>query len=300
MEWLTCIKSSIDYIETNLLEIKSIDEVAASCYVSSFYLQQGFQILTGYSIGEYIRSRKLYLAALDLINTEEKVIDIAFKYGYETHESFSKAFKRFHGFSPSQVKNKRNYIHKYEPLTINVSIHGGNVMELKYKITTLFPLKLIGFMKEFDFETPYKEIPLFWDEICEKFANNIYAGNEPSNDYEKAIIDNCIGEFGVCYECKNGKFKYLIAGKYAGGKIPEGMVVYEFPRSTWAIFDCIGPCPEALQSLNTKIFKEWLPLNKEYELSGDGNIEWYDCVNGEKTDSDYRTQIWIPVKKIKK
>ena len=77
------------------------------------------------------------------------------------------------------------------------------------------------------------------------------------------------------------------------------MMLYEFPAGKWAIFDCVGPCPEKLQELNTKIFKEWLPLNKEFELRGDGNIEWYDCVNGEKSDADYHTQIWLPIKNIK-
>ena len=75
------------------------------------------------------------------------------------------------------------------------------------------------------------------------------------------------------------------------------MVVYEFPRGNWAVFDCIGPIPEALQNLNTQIFKEWLPGNPDYELCGNASAEWYDCVNGEKTDKDYHSAIWIPVKK---
>lgn len=299
MEWLTCIKSTIDYIEKHLLEIKSIDEIASNNFISTFYLQQGFQILTGYSIGEYIRNRKLYLAALEIKNNKNKIIDVAFKYGYETPESFSKAFYRFHGFYPSRAQDKNNHIRRFEPLKINVQIKGGSIVNLDYKITTLFQMKLIGFVKEFDFETSYKEIPLFWDEICEKYASNVYAGNKPRNDYEQAIIDNCIGEFGVCIECKDTKFKYMIAGRYSGGKVPEGMMLFEFPQSEWAIFDCIGPCPEALQALNTKIFTEWLPFNKDFEPLGIGNIEWYDCVNGNKEDADYHTQIWIPVKRIK-
>ena len=74
-------------------------------------------------------------------------------------------------------------------------------------------------------------------------------------------------------------------------------IVYEFPRGDWAVFDCIGPIPESLQSLNTRIFKEWLPGNPDYELCGNANVEWYDCINGEKTDKDYHSAIWIPVKK---
>lgn len=297
MEWLTCIKTSIDYIEKNIKTIKSVDEVAKVVSVSSFYLQTGFQVMTGYSIGEYIRNRKLYLSALK-IKEGKKIIDVAFDYGYETPESFSKAFKRFHGFLPSKIAH--NQIKRFDPLTIDISIKGGEIMDLDYKITPMFALKLIGFVREFDFETSYREIPKFWDEICEKYCYpRIYRGLEPENAYEKAIMDNCIGEFGVCIECKGNKFKYMIAGKYAGGEVPKGMMVFEFPRGEWAIFDCVGPCPEKLQELNTKIFKEWLPLNKDFELRDDGNIEWYDCVNGEKSDPDYHTQIWLPIKRRK-
>ena len=251
--------------------------------------------MTGYGIGEYIRNRRLYLAALDLQRTDEKVIDIALRYCYETPESFSKAFVRFHGATPTKVRDGAA-VNVFLPMTIKLSIQGGHQME--YKITPMFPFKVIGFQKVFDNETAYAEIPKFWDEICEKYAANVYAGNAPANPYEQALMDNCIGEYGVCIDdIGGGKFRYLVAGKYTGGDVPEGMVVYEFPRSDWAVFDCIGPIPEALQSVNTRIFSEWLPGNPDYELCGNASVEWYDCVNGEKTDPDYHSAIWVPVKR---
>ena len=199
MEWLTCIKSSIDYIESHIKENISVEDVANNSFVSSYYLQVGFQIMTGYSIGEYIRNRKLYLAAIDLKNNN-KIIDVALDYGYETPESFTKAFKRFHGFNPSQIKKYK--IKRFDPLTIDIQIKGGEVMDINYKVTDMFPLKLIGFVKEFDMETSYEKIPKFWDEICEKYCYpHIFRGLPAENDYEQAIMDNCIGEFGVCIEC---------------------------------------------------------------------------------------------------
>lgn len=165
------------------------------------------------------------------------------------------------------------------------------------KITTMFPFQVIGFQKVFDGETAYEEIPKYWDEISEKYANHVYAGNAPANPYEQAIADNSIGEYGIYIDdIGEGKFRYLIAGKYTGGEVPEGMVLYEFPKGDWAIFNCIGPLPEALQSVNTQIFKEWLPGNPEYELDGNANVEWYDRV-GDQKDPDYRSAIWIPVRK---
>ncbi|MBQ6222833.1 MAG: AraC family transcriptional regulator [Solobacterium sp.] len=295
MEWLTCIRTAIDYMEDHLTENISAQDVARQVYLSPFFLQRGFSLMTGYGIGEYIRNRRLYQSALDLRDTGERIIDIALKYGYETPESFTKAFSRFHGVTPSQVRSGAAF-RVFLPLRVDVSVHGGNQME--YKIVPMFPFKVIGFQKVFDNETAYAEIPKYWDEICEKYANNVYAGNEPANPYEKALVDNCIGEYGVCIDdLGDGKFRYLIAGKYTGGEVPEGMVIHEFPRCEWAVFNCLGPIPEAMQSVNTRIFREWLPGNPEYELYGNANVEWYDCVNGEKDDPDYHSAIWVPVKR---
>ncbi len=295
MEWLTSIRTAIDYIDEHLEENISAQDVADRVNISPFFLQRGFSLMTGYGIGEYIRNRRLYQAAVDLKETEWKVIDIALRYCYETPESFTKAFSRFHGVTPSQVRDGAA-IKVFLPLTIKLSVQGGSQMD--YKIAPMFPFKVIGFQKVFDNETAYAEIPKFWDEICEKYANSVYAGNAPANPYEQALVDNCIGEYGVCIDdIGGGKFRYLIAGKYTGGAVPEGMVVYEFPRNEWAVFDCIGPNPQTLQSVNTRIFSEWLPGNPDYELSGNATVEWYDCINGEMTDPDYHSAIWVPVKK---
>ena len=167
MEWLTSIRTAIDYMEEHLIDNISAQDVADQVHLSPFFLQRGFSLMTGYGIGEYIRNRRLYQAAVDLKETDDKVIDIAFRYGYETPESFTKAFSRFHGVTPSQVRDGAAG-KVFLPLTIKLSIQGGNQMD--YKITPMFPFKVIGFQKEFDNETAYAEIPKYWDEICEKYA----------------------------------------------------------------------------------------------------------------------------------
>ena len=296
MEWLTCIRNTIDYIERHLGENISAQDVAGQVNISPFFLQKGFSLMTGYGIAEYIRNRRLYQAALDLKKTDSKVIDIALRYGYETPESFSKAFQRFHGATPLQVRDGAE-IQDFLPLKINISVFGGHHM-INCKITPMFPFRVIGFQRIFNNETAYAEIPKFWDELCEKYADHVYAGNPPANPYEKAIVDNCIGEYGICIDdIGNGQFRYLVAGRYTGGEVPEGMVLYEFPQCEWAIFNCYGPLPDAMQSMNTRIFREWLPGNPEYELCGNANVEWYDSINGEKSDPNYHTAIWVPVKR---
>ena len=296
MDWLACVRKAIDYMEEHLAEDIGVADVAEQVYISPFFLQRGFSVMTGCGLGEYLRNRRLYEAARELQNTEDRVIDIAFRYLYDSPESFAKAFSRFHGATPSQVRAGASPIRVFLPLRINLTVQGGQQMD--FKITPMFPFKVIGFQREFDYENSYREIPLFWDEICAKYAASVYAGNAPANPYEQALVDNCIGEYGVCIDdIPGGRFRYLIAGKYTGGPVPEGMAVYEFPRGDWAVFNCVGPIPESLQALNTRIFQEWLPGNQDYELCGNATVEWYDCVNGEKDDPDYRSAIWVPVKR---
>lgn len=298
MEWVTCIRKTIDYIEDNLENEIDIGKIAGKVFVSQYYLQKGFQIMTGYSVGEYIRFRRLYEAAKDISGTNEKVIDIALKYGYETPESFTKAFTRFHGATPAAVRRNPELIRSFLPFNIRIEITGGEKMD--YTVSQMWGFKVIGFERIFTSEEAYTEIPKFWDEICEKYCNHtIYAGLEPSCPEEQAIMDNCIGEYAVCIDdVGNGKFRYLIAGKYTGGEVPEGMTLFEFPQGEWAKFNCTGPMPESLQKLNSRIFEEWLPGNPEYEMAGYYNIEWYSC-DGNKTDSDYKSAIWVPVRRYK-
>ena len=296
MEWLTSIRATIEYIEENLENDITVEDVANQVFLSPFFLQRGFSVIVGYGIAEYLRNRRLYQAAVDLQKTNEKVIDIALRYCYESPESFTKAFTRFHGATPTQVRAGAA-IKKFLPLKIKLELQGGAQMD--YKIAVMFPFKVIGFQKEFTYEEAHREIPKFWDELCQKYANNVYAGNEPANPYERAIVDNCIGEYGICIDdIGDTKFRYLVAGKYTGGEVPEGMVVHEFARGTWAIFDCIGPSPETLQGVTTRIFNEWLPGNPDYEMDGKVNVEWYDCV-GDMRSENYHSQVWVPVKSKK-
>ena len=288
------LEKTINYIEDNLLKNITISKLAKNVGMSEFYLQRSFQILTGYSIGEYIRNRRLYLAARELSHSNKKVIDIAYKYGYETPESFTKSFSKFHSNTPSSVKRGANYT-SFNKIRIKFVIEQGGEMEVK--VTPMFPIKLIGFEKEFSFENSYEMIPKFWDEICEKHCKRIYAGLDPVTPEEKAIVDNCIGEYALCMDDGQKTFKYVLAGRYSGGEVPEGMKLIELERGEWAVFDCYGPNPKTLQETNTRIFNEWIPNNKEYEVRANYNIEWYDCTT-DMDDKNYHSAIWIPVKRI--
>ena len=292
MEWITCIRESINFMEQHLLEIKSPEEVADHVHMSSMYLQRGFQVLTGYTLGEYMRNRKLYLAALELADTSASAIDIALKYGYETPASFHKAFVRFHGFSPTDIRKNRGKIKSFLMLKVSITVQGGENMQFRIEKKEAF--KIAGFKEEFSSENSYEEIPKFWEKTTSQYASHLTKGLEPVGAVENYIASHQVGEFGVCIDDReDGKFEYLIAG-YAKeeSEIPKELTVREIPAGTWAVFDCTL---KTLQDTNTSIWKEWLPVNKEYELVGKYNVEWYSPEG--MPGLDQKCQIWIPVVK---
>ena len=158
--------------------------------------------------------------------------------------------------------------------------------------------QIIGMERLFSPDTSYQEIPKFWDEFIHNHCAPQWAGKTPETALEKAVRACNIGEFGVCIDdCTTpGQFRYLIAGKYDGREVPEGLKVYTLPALEWAKFRCSGPMPEALQSVNTKIFHEWLPGNPEFEIAYGANIEWYSTEQA-PSEPDYESEIWIPVKR---
>ena len=296
MEWLTSIQKTLAFMEMHLLEDISSEEIAEQVHISSFYLQKGFKLMTGFTISEYIRNRRLYMAALDVIADQDKLIEIALRYGYETPESFTKAFTRFHGHTPSHIRQYRSQITVFLPLKITIRIQGGN--EMDYVVEKMKGFSVIGFERIFSMDNSYEEIPKFWADVYQKQIAPLYQKEKPDTAIETAVWKHKIGEFGVCIDDigKNNEFRYLIAGAYTGGEVPEGMSLYELPDMEWAKFSCKGPMPGALQSVNTKIFQEWLPGNPEFEIAMGTNIEWYS-EEGSTTDADYESAIWIPVKR---
>lgn len=294
MDWTEILRKTIDYIEANLLEKITAENIAANVNVSPFYLQKGFSLVTGYTIAEYIRYRRLYLSALDIIDGNEKIINIAFRYGYDSSESFSKAFSRFHGIPPVKLKQKKSGIRPFLPLKIKLIIQGGYDMD--YLVEKIQGFRVIGFERKISFENSYEEIPKFWDEFCKMYIKN----NNAETEQTKIVQESCVGEFGICIDDKGkeGEFRYIIGGKYDGEAVPDGMTIYEFPDMEWVKFSCTGPMPGALQTVNTKIFKEWLPGNPEYKIAMGVNIEWYS--KGDTQAKDYKSEIWLPVERKKK
>ncbi|MBA2887781.1 AraC family transcriptional regulator [Clostridium beijerinckii] len=284
MKWIEGIGEAISYIEENITEEITIKNIAEKTFMSPFYFQKGFAMLCGFTVGEYIRQRRLTLAGSDLVSTDEKIIDIALKYGYASPDSFTKAFTRFHGVTPTAVRKDGAMIKSFAPLKIKFLLEGGYIMD--YKIVEKDSFTVMGVSKIFKYENAFAEIPPFWTEHYEagkgKFVCGMYG----------ISIDESMG---------SDEFEYLIADDYNPSmEIPNGFVTKIIPKHTWAVFACKGAMPKSLQDMNRKIFSEWLPNCKDYEIAAGYNIEMYtdiaDYPKGNQ-DENYYSEIWIPVKK---
>ena len=129
MDWIYSIQRGIDYMEAHLTEKLDYQDIARQAYSSVFQFQRVFSLLCGYTVGEYIRARRLTLAGCDLAAKGAKVIDIALKYGYDSPESFTRAFVRFHGITPSQAKKSGAKLKSFSRLTVKLQLEGGSMMD---------------------------------------------------------------------------------------------------------------------------------------------------------------------------
>ena len=272
--WIEGFQNSIDYMEENLTEELDIEQIAGLAALSSFYYQRIFGALCGMTVGEYIRARRMTLAAQELNSGDAKVIDVAVKYGYDSPDSFAKAFQKFHGITPSQAKEPGAHLTSLAPLHIKITMEGGNMLE--YRIVEKAPFTIVGVKRPFNMDTSYQEVPKFWDEWLAQG--------------EKRSI---MGTFGACIGTEGKNFDYWIADLYfPWEEIPEGCETKVIPGSYWAPFPCTI---DTLQDTNTKIWSAWLPALKGYSLAGEYDIEAYlPPMEGSTEMSVY---IWVPLKK---
>jgi AraC family transcriptional regulator len=284
MGWVDCIGEAICYIENNITNKLTIEKIAKQVLVSPFYFQKGFAMLCGFTVGEYIRERRLTLAGSELVSTDEKIIDIALKYGYDSPDSFTKAFTRFHGVTPTAVRKDGAMIKSFAPLKIKFTLEGGYVMD--YKIVEKDSFTVMGASRTFKYDDAKAEIPKFWLELHQPGKERVVCGMYGIS------IDESMG---------SDEFEYLVADNYnPAAEIPEGFVTKVIPAYTWAVFACKGGMPQSLQDVSKRIFSEWLPNSKNYEIAAGYNIEMYsDPAEYPKgiQDEKYYSEIWIPVKK---
>jgi AraC family transcriptional regulator len=264
MELTKGMQKAIQYIEDNLLRDLDVNVIAGNAYMSPFHFQRLFFVLSGMTLGEYIRSRRLSLAAVDLQSRDVKIIDLAMKYGYDTPESFSRAFVRFHGLLPSAAKAKGVKFKSFSPLSIKVSLKGGSV--LTYSIEEMEGFKLIGkAIRHGGWSRDGYEVSTQLWQQCHA-DGTIQELTEYSTSPRKELIGLADGT------SFDGETQlYYVATIYDQGMIPEGYIVKELPPRTWIKFIC-GDLIErnADAEIWQRIYSEYFPISdyvpNEYQM----------------------------------
>lgn len=285
MDWIAGIQRAIDYMEENLEEPLDYTEIARRANLSGSYFQKVFSILCGCTVGEYIRSRRLTLAGSDLVHHGKKVIDVAYQYGYETPESFTRAFTRFHGVTPYAARARGGPLRSYARLSIHLSLKGGTTMN--YRIQTKDSFSLLVKTQRFSQEDSAREIPKFWDKCRADGTLELLEAR-----CDKSVLGSCITALCTEDTTCGESFPYSIGAAYDGGEIPQGMAVEHIPALTWAVFDATGAMPDAIQKLWHRIFSEFFP-SSDYRPAGSYDLEIY--TGGDMGSGDYHSEIWVAV-----
>ena len=302
MDWIIGMQKAIDYIEANLTEEIDYEKVAAESFSSSYHFQRVFSILCGYTLGEYIRLRRLSLAGAELANGKEKVIDIALKYGYDSPDSFAKAFQKFHGITPSQARADGSKLKSFSRLSIKISLEGGSIMN--YRIETKPQFTLLGYKKRFE-GTPY-------DELRHKQEGDFFITTRAHQWMLKGMANDKLSDYCVITNMNDDGYDFYIASttdnwerdnlynsKVTGIDFMDKFQFEEIiiPERTYAIFETQKqrmPIPEYFD-LRKQIAAEWLS-NNEYQMINAPEIAVYHWgIVGGYTERTI--EIWIPIEK---
>lgn len=283
MALVESLQMAIDYMEEHLLDNITIEDIAKRANLSPYHFQRTFMILTNLSVGDYLRRRRLTLAAQELVNTDNKVIDVALKYGYETPEAFSKAFRKQHGLTPSEARKGNGSLKSYNRLMIQVSLKGAEPM--KYKMIETGSFQVVGIKENIFCGTKDTDatIPNLWGKVAQDGTLQTLAGlNNGPIEGILGITDN--------YQASDDTIDYWIATAFSGEHVPDGLTILEIPTSKWVVFEVEGPIPEAITDTWRQIFSEWFPSNG-YQPADIPSLEVY---LGEYPNPS--CEIWVPIK----
>lgn len=288
MKWIQGIQRAIDYVEENITEEIDFEKVAKQAYSSTFHFQRVFGILCGLSLGDYIRMRRLSLAGEELSKGNAKIIDIAMKYGYDTPESFSRAFTRFHGIAPSEAKHSGN-VKIFTPLSVKLTLTGGSKMDYRIEKRDAFQVvckrKRVG--KPQSANATY-DITAMWQEYGANGTIERLASCIPQNSVMKGLL-------GICFssELSAKQFPYGIGVEYDGRKIDDDLEIVTIPANIYAVFTSKGKMPDAFIETYNRIVTEFFPQSSQYEYAESVEFEVYS--SADTSNPNYQCEIWIAV-----
>jgi len=289
MDSLSSMNKALAYIEENLTEDIDFGEVSRIAHCSEYHFRRMFSFLSGIGLSEYIRRRRLTLAALDLKDANLRVIDVAVKYGYDSADSFSRAFYSMHGILPSEARSENTQLVAYPRMTFQLSIKGG--CEMNYRIVEKRAFKIVGFKKRVPIM--FKGINPEIEKMAELLTPEVIKKLKALSNVVPTGIINASTNFSEGRMEERGELDHYI-GVVTTSEETAGFDVLETEAGTWAVFESIGPFPETLQNVWGRIYSEWFPTSG-YEARKGPEILWNE--NPDTGNPKYRSEIWIPVRK---
>ena len=290
MDFMKRMTEVIDYIEEHIAEDFDINDLAKIVCCNAYQFGRIFSYIVGISLAEYIRNRRLSLAALELQGGSGKVIDIALKYGYNSPESFARAFREMHGVSPKEARSKGVTLRMYPCIALEFYIRGA--VNMDYRIEKKEAIKCAGGV--YHIPKGANGFSFSWEKYLdirdEKLGNT---PNEVVRDKYK-LYRAPLWQVGLAHCLEDGSVEMSIGAEVKDGEKYPGLDLFEIPAATWAVFSGKGKVYEGFDALFTKIFTEWLP-SSGYEHSMQYTVEIYPP--GDSQSEDYAFEIWIPVKK---
>ena len=278
----------INYIEKNLTAGMTLEEISEYAGVSDYHFRKIFYYLSGLTLSEYIKNRKLSEANKDLLNNE-RVTDVAFKYGYESMDGFTRAFKSWSGFLPSEVA-KTGVSKSFPKLSFYIDVKGGESMD--YKIVEMPSFKFAGVSKRvpMQFEGVNNAIKELANSITQEQREAMYT----IQNIEPYEVVNVSYEHEHNFMKDEGELTHLIGVLTTEENASELLDVIEVPACTWVVFPNEGPFPETLQQTYAKTYSEWLPVSN-YEVVQLPGFS-FTKMDEEKENYAY-SEIWMPVRK---
>ncbi len=289
MDWTSRMNAAIDYIEENLKGNIDYAEAAEKAFCSTFHFQRMFLAVCGITPAEYVRRRRLTLAVTELSNDSSKVIDIALKYGYESPDAFTRAFRNMHGVTPTAAREPGVKLMAYPRISFQVQLKGGIDMDYRMTETPAFTIAMVSRKFTNIGGQNLKDIPKWWEEYSK--TPDFTALTALSKEKPGKVTGGVM--LGVCYgEEKTGEFYYAIAVELPEGTSAGKFETMEIPATSWAVFDCLLP---NIQETTLKVFRDWYMATGN-EPTGGPDLEVY-LDPGDVPDEKMRCQIWAPVKK---
>lgn len=289
MDMLARLNEALGYVEKNLDSTLDMKEVARIACCSEYHFTRMFSFLSGMTLSEYIRRRRLTLAAFDLSQDESRVIDVAIKYGYASPDSFARAFQAVHGVTPSEARGHGSSLKAFPRMTFQLTIQGGG--EMNYRVEQKEAFRIVGISKRVPivFHGVNPDIAAMYQSLTPELIGTI----KGLSNIEPSGIISASAHFGEGRMEEKGELDHYI-GAATTLKAPDGLARLEVPASTWAVFTAVGPFPDTLQEVWGRIFAEWLP-SSNFELAEGPEILWNE--HPDVTLPQYRSEIWIPVQK---